>query len=92
SSPSVHLQTSQSPGVSLPCTMSPSSADQVIEHLQLPSRSCAYSYSSLKKHVLSVPTAAADGSFQFIFRHYHCRLHLLAPLPERMSCNCSSFF
>lgn len=84
------LQVSHSPRLSLLCTKSPSSTEQFTAHLQLPSRSSACSKILWK--ATSIPTAAPVSSFQFILRLYHCRLHPLAPLPERMSSNCSDFF
>lgn len=87
-----HLHTPHSPGTSLSCTTSPSSTDQLITHLQLPSQVCVSSGCSEKRHVISIPTAPADCSFQFTFRCSLCRLHPLVPLAEAMSCNCSRFF
>lgn len=87
-----HLHTPHSPGTSLSGTTSPSSTDQLITHLQLPSQVCVSSGCSEKRHVISIPTAPADCSFQFTFRCSLCRLHPLVPLPEAMSCNCSRFF
>lgn len=85
-----HLQVSHSARLSLLCTKSPSNTEQFTAHLQLPSRSSAYS--KILWEATSIPTAALVSSFQFIFRLYHCSLYLLAPLPERMSSNCSSSF
>lgn len=70
-----HLHTPLSPGTSLSCMTSPSSTDQLITHLQLPSQVCVSSGCSEKRHVISIPTAPADCSFQFTFRCSLCRLH-----------------